>query len=69
VTWFSKRLAALPSYPMAEIPAVKRRLLAQGVDVIDLGAGDADFAPPELAVETLARASRDPDRGPPAIPR
>jgi len=60
VTWFSKRLAALPSYPMAEIPAVKRRLLAQGVDVIDLGAGDADFAPPELAVETLARAARDP---------
>jgi LL-diaminopimelate aminotransferase len=45
---------------MAEIPAVKRRLLAQGVDVIDLGAGDADFAPPELAVETLARATRDP---------
>jgi len=60
VTWFSKRLAALPTYPMAEIPAVKRRLLAQGVDVIDLGAGDADFAPPELAVETLARAARDP---------
>jgi LL-diaminopimelate aminotransferase len=60
VTWFSKRLAALPTYPMAEIPAAKRRLLAQGVDVIDLGAGDADFAPPELAVETLARAARDP---------
>jgi LL-diaminopimelate aminotransferase len=60
VTWFSKRLAALPTYPMAEIPAVKRRLLADGVDVIDLGAGDADFAPPELAVETLARATRDP---------
>jgi LL-diaminopimelate aminotransferase len=60
VTWFSKRLAGLPSYPMAEIPAAKRRLLAQGVDVIDLGAGDADFAPPELAVETLARAARDP---------
>ncbi len=60
MTWFSKRLAALPTYPMAEIPAVKRRLLAQGVDVIDLGAGDADFAPPELAVETLARAARDP---------
>ncbi len=60
MTWFSKRLAALPTYPMAEIPAEKRRLLAQGVDVIDLGAGDADFAPPELAVETLARAARDP---------
>ena len=60
MTKLSKRLAALPSYPMAEIPAIKRRLLAQGVDVIDLGAGDADFAPPAVAVDTLARAVRDP---------
>src|SRR5256884_6008185 len=45
---------------MAEIPAIKRRLLAQGVDVIDLGAGDADFAPPAVAIDTLARAVRDP---------
>jgi LL-diaminopimelate aminotransferase len=45
---------------MAEIPAVKRRLIQQGVDVIDVGAGDADFPPPEVAVETLARAARDP---------
>jgi len=45
VTPFSKRLAALPTYPMAEIPAIKRRLVQQGVDVIDVGAGDADFAP------------------------
>lgn len=56
----SKRLAQLPGYPMAEIPAIKRRLLAQGVDLIDVGAGDADFAPPEIAVEALARAARDP---------
>ena len=60
MTRFSKRLAELPSYPMAEIPAIKRRLLEQGVDVIDLGAGDADFAPPEVAVDALARAVRDP---------
>src|SRR5258707_818335 len=45
---------------MAELPAIKRRLLAQGVDVIDVGAGDADFAPPRVAVETLARAAQDP---------
>src|SRR6059036_2231325 len=45
---------------MAEIPAIKRRLIQQGVDVIDVGAGDADFPPPEVAVETLARATRDP---------
>src|SRR6266853_5642588 len=45
---------------MAEIPAIKRRLVQQGLDVIDVGAGDADFAPPAVAVETLARAVRDP---------
>jgi LL-diaminopimelate aminotransferase len=60
VTQFSRRLTALPSYPMAEIPAIKRRLIEQGVDVIDVGAGDADFAPPAVAVDALARATRDP---------
>src|SRR2546430_9775595 len=45
---------------MAEIPAIKRRLMQQGVDVIDVGAGDADLAPPRVAVEALARAARDP---------
>jgi len=60
VTRLSKRLSALPSYPMAEIPALKRRLIQEGVDVIDIGAGDADLAPPRPAVEALARAARDP---------
>jgi len=60
VTQFSKRLAALPTYPMAEIPTIKRRLVQEGVDVIDVGAGDADFAPPEVAVDALSRALRDP---------
>ncbi len=60
MTQFSRRLTALPTYPMAEIPAIKRRLIEQGVDVIDVGAGDADFAPPEAAVDALARATRDP---------
>jgi LL-diaminopimelate aminotransferase len=60
VTRFARRLDALPSYPMAEIPAIKRRLLAQGVDLIDLGAGDADFPPPRIAVDTLAAAAADP---------
>ena len=60
MTQFSKRLAALPTYPMAEIPTIKRRLVQEGVDVIDVGAGDADFAPPEVAVDALSRALRDP---------
>src|SRR5881398_1140613 len=57
---FSRRVAQLPGYPMAELPAIKRRLIEQGVDVIDVGAGDADLAPPRVAVEALARAARDP---------
>src|SRR5258708_30194715 len=57
---FAQRLAKLPSYPMAELPAIKRRLLQQGVDVIDLGAGDADFAPPAVAIEALQRAVQGP---------
>ncbi len=60
MTRLSKRLAALHTYPMAELPAIKRRLLQQGVDLIDVGAGDADFPPPRVAVEALARAANDP---------
>ncbi|MGH2602794.1 MAG: aminotransferase class I/II-fold pyridoxal phosphate-dependent enzyme, partial [Dehalococcoidia bacterium] len=56
----SRRLDHLPTYPMAQIPALKRRLVERGVDVIDVAAGDADFAPPEVAVEALAQAARDP---------
>jgi LL-diaminopimelate aminotransferase len=60
VAGFSKRVALLPGYPMAELPAIKRRLLQQGVDLIDVGAGDADFAPPDVAVQALTRALQDP---------
>lgn len=45
---------------MAEIPARRRELEAEGIDVIDLGAGDADLAPPPATVERLARAAEDP---------
>src|SRR3989442_6023065 len=45
---------------MGEIPSIKRRLLQQGVDVIDVGAGDADFPPPQAAMDALTRAVTDP---------
>jgi LL-diaminopimelate aminotransferase len=57
---YSKRLQSLPGYPLAEIPAIKRRLIESGVDVIDLGAGDNDTPPPEVAVEALRAAVRNP---------
>ena len=54
------RFATLPSYPGAHVPARKRELLAQGVDVIDLGAGDADLPAPPAAIAALKRAVDDP---------
>jgi LL-diaminopimelate aminotransferase len=54
------RVRTLPEYPLAAIPQHKRELLARGVDVIDLGAGDADLAPPPTVVEALEGAARDP---------
>lgn len=56
----SHRFDTLPDYPLALIPIKKRALIARGVDVIDLGAGDADLAPPPAATEALAAASRIP---------
>ncbi|HXE58548.1 MAG TPA: aminotransferase class I/II-fold pyridoxal phosphate-dependent enzyme [Gemmatimonadales bacterium] len=55
----SDRERALPGYPLAEVPAIKRRLIERGVDVIDLGAGDADFPPPEVAIRALREAVAD----------
>jgi LL-diaminopimelate aminotransferase len=54
------RLQALPDYPLGKFPEKKRQLIARGMDVIDLGAGDADLAPPPAAVDTLAAAARNP---------
>jgi LL-diaminopimelate aminotransferase len=52
----SSRLSRLPGYPLAQLPAKKRELLARGVDVIDLGAGDADYPPPAEVIEVMQRA-------------
>jgi LL-diaminopimelate aminotransferase len=54
------RFQSLPEYPLATIPQKKRELLARGVDVIDLGAGDADLAPPSRVLETIATAVHQP---------
>ncbi len=56
----SARLGALPGYPLAELPGIKRQLIAAGRDVIDLGAGDNDTPPPRLAVDALKQALENP---------
>jgi LL-diaminopimelate aminotransferase len=54
------RFETLPEYALATIPQKKRELAARGVDVIDLGAGDADLAPPPGAIDAIARAVHEP---------
>jgi LL-diaminopimelate aminotransferase len=54
------RYDTLPEYLLHSMPQKKRDLIAKGVDVIDLGAGDADLAPPREAVDALEKAARTP---------
>ena len=56
----SRRFETLPEYPLAHIPQKKRELAARGVDVIDLGAGDADLPAPPEAIIALEQAARTP---------
>jgi len=56
----SERLDRLPPYAVGAIAERKRQLIASGMDIIDLGAGDADLPPPPEAVEALHRAALDP---------
>lgn len=60
---YTQRIKNLPPYPLANIPQKKRELIARGVDLIDLGAGDADLAPPEAALKRMAEAIREPAMG------
>jgi len=52
----AKRFETLPEYVLARIPQRKHELLKKGVDVIDLGAGDADLMPPEGALRRINEA-------------
>lgn len=57
---FSARFDSLPPYPLADVPMLKRELRARGVDIIDLGVGDADLPPPPAAVAALQATAEDP---------
>jgi LL-diaminopimelate aminotransferase len=56
----SARLDRLPAYLFAELERKIAEKRAAGVDVISLGIGDPDTATPELVVDALDRAARDP---------
>ncbi len=54
------RLNDLPPYPLQDVPEIKARLVSEGRDVIDLGAGDSRLPIPEVAVEALRATAGDP---------
>jgi LL-diaminopimelate aminotransferase len=56
----AKRFETLPEYVLARIPQQKQELLKRGVDVIDLGAGDADLMPPEAVLRRMTEAVHIP---------
>jgi len=55
-----RRLQGLPPYPLADVPDIKARLLAEGRSVIDLGVGDPGLPVPVVALETLREAILEP---------
>ena len=57
------RVRALPPYPLLGMKETRRRLEGEGVDVIDLGAGDSDLPPPPGVVERLREVAGDPAHG------
>ena len=55
-----RRVDALPPYAFAEVERLKLELRRAGRDVIDLGFGNPDVPPPEVAVEKLREAALIP---------
>lgn len=55
-----QRLRSLPPYPLADVPEIKARLLAEGRSILDLGVGDPGLPVPDVAVKTLQEAAADP---------
>jgi alanine-synthesizing transaminase len=54
------RIRRLPPYVFAEVNAMKAAARARGDDIIDLGMGNPDGAPPAHVIEKLAEVARDP---------
>ena len=58
------RIRRLPPYVFAEVNAMKAAARARGEDIVDLGMGNPDGAPPPHVIEKLAEVARDPRRAP-----
>jgi len=56
----SERLQNVPPYTLAGLFQTRDEKLRQGVDVIDLGVGNPDIRPPQIALDALHAALLDP---------
>src|SRR5262249_58750989 len=54
------RIRRLPPYVFAEVNAMKAAARARGEDVIDLGMGNPDAAPPAHVIDKLTETLRNP---------
>jgi LL-diaminopimelate aminotransferase len=57
----SERLQNVPPYSLAGLFQIRDEKLRQGVDVIDLGVGNPDIRPPQVALDALQAALVDPN--------
>jgi alanine-synthesizing transaminase len=55
------RIRRLPPYVFAEVNAMKAAARGRGEDIVDLGMGNPDSAPPEHVIEKLAEVARKPN--------
>ena len=54
------RIRRMPPYVFAEVNGMKAAARAQGIDIVDLGMGNPDGAPPAHVIEKLAEVARNP---------
>src|SRR5712691_4649512 len=57
----ARRLEKIPPYLFGEIAALKRKALAEGRDLIDLGIGDPDQPTPTPIIDALYNAAKNPE--------
>ena len=55
----SERFLNLPTYALAKVLQDRDERIRQGADVIDLGVGNPDLRPPQIAIEALEAALDD----------
>ena len=56
------RIRRLPPYVFAEVNAMKAAARARGEDIIDLGMGNPDGAPPKHVIDKLAEVAGQAQR-------